>query len=183
MAATSIDKSDWGAGPWQSEPDFKQWTDAATGYECVLARGPGGHLCGYVGIPAGHPWHSKDYNATVDVPDSVRDRPIDIDKIGVINLFCATVKGDDIAAGRLDIVLAIDVHGGLTYARDKAPGAEKDGRWWFGFDCAHSGDLTPGSNAKLPAYLRDARDDVYREAAYVEAECASLAKQLAAFVP
>lgn len=35
------------------------------------------------------------------------------------------------------------VHGGWTYIEDRFPGAEPDGRYWYGFDCAHSGDLVP----------------------------------------
>jgi hypothetical protein len=52
--------------------------------------------------------------------------------------------------------------------------------WWFGFDCAHAGDMSPGLAAitraiPMPEYLYD--PDVYRDFAYVEAEC--LANQLA----
>jgi hypothetical protein len=64
--------------------------------------------------------------------------------------------------------LDVDVHGGLTYSNAAYPGGEFDG-WWFGFDCAHGGDLTP----KYPS------DGVYRDFEYVKAECESLAKQLA----
>jgi hypothetical protein len=67
----------------------------------------------------------------------------------------------------------VSVHGGLTYAEPTSqllPGA--DG-WDFGFDCAHSGDQT-----KLwPVH------GVFRDQAYVEAECRSLADQLAALAP
>ena len=34
----------------------------------------------------------------------------------------------------------IKCHGGLTYSDDHAPDKEPDGRWYIGFDCAHSGD-------------------------------------------
>lgn len=64
----------------------------------------------------------------------------------------------------------ISVHGGLTYAEDHAPMLPSDGSWWFGFDCAHAGDPVPS--------MRDHGDDVYRDLAFVEAECESLAKQL-----
>lgn len=43
-------------GPWSTEPDEKQWVDAATGLHCFIRRHDGlGHLCGYVGVPPGHP--------------------------------------------------------------------------------------------------------------------------------
>jgi hypothetical protein len=146
-----VDKADWSRGPWDNEPDKKQWKDDATALPCLIVRGPSGALCGYVGVPTGHPWHGKDY--------------------------------DNCDA---------DCHGGLTYAAgcshhaDPAqgichiPGAnEPDDVWWFGFDCAHSGDLTSMSS---PEYIRERyqrRGDVYRDAAYVERECAKLARQAA----
>ena len=57
-----MDKSGWGDGPWQTEPDTVSWTDPATGYACRLARNPLGALCGYVALPAGHPWNGLDYD-------------------------------------------------------------------------------------------------------------------------
>lgn len=164
--------------PWHYEPDRLSGVDDVTGYATQVARGPGGHLCGYVGVPAGHPWFGKSYSDKVDVPQSVIERPIDMDKVGVINLFCARLSAEDASNGRLDIVLAIDVHGGLTYAASKAPFCEPDGLWWFGFDCAHAGDLTPTYAARYGS-----SGGVYRDLGYVQSEIASLAKQLAAFAP
>jgi hypothetical protein len=58
-----IDKSTWGDGPWQSEPDEEAWTDAVTGLPCKIARHPHmGMLCGYVGVPAGHPLFGQHYD-------------------------------------------------------------------------------------------------------------------------
>lgn len=65
---TYQDKTEWGDGPWQQEPDKQQWT-SASGLPCLLARGPGGGLCGYVGVPKGHPWFEKDYGAVKPDPD------------------------------------------------------------------------------------------------------------------
>lgn len=60
---TKIDKSAWGEGPWQTEPDREAWTDEATGYPCVAVRHPRmGHWCGYVGVPDGHPMHGASYS-------------------------------------------------------------------------------------------------------------------------
>jgi hypothetical protein len=28
----------------------------------MILRGPTGALCGYVGVPPGHPWHGRDYD-------------------------------------------------------------------------------------------------------------------------
>lgn len=79
-----------------------------------------------------------------------------------------------------------DVHGGLTYASKchgtichvPAPG-ESDDVWWLGFDCAHAGDIVPGSTRwSLPF-----RGDVYRDVAYVRGEVARLAAQAGTGVP
>jgi hypothetical protein len=56
-----IDKTKWGHGPWQHEPDRIEWRHL--GLPCLIARNSGGgNLCGYVGVPPGHPWHGKDYS-------------------------------------------------------------------------------------------------------------------------
>lgn len=77
--------------------------------------------------------------------------------------------------------VAVDVHGGLTYAdacsgsvcHVPAPG-EPDDVWWLGFDCVHGGDLAPG-NVGLRLILGYG---IYRDVDYVQAECESLARQL-----
>ena len=53
-----MDKSTWGEGPWQHEPDKVEWR--SYGFPCLIVRGPGGQLCGYVAVNPGHPWHGKD---------------------------------------------------------------------------------------------------------------------------
>lgn len=66
-----------------------------------------------------------------------------------------------------------DTHGGMTYAESDT---EKDGGWWAGFDCAHSGDAPDPS---LPASSRmphHAGDEI-RTQEYVESECRSLCEQ------
>lgn len=66
VAEKPIDKSDWGDGPWQTEPDRREWKHA--GFPCLIVRVAGhGALCGYVAVPPGHPWHGKSYNE-LDVP-------------------------------------------------------------------------------------------------------------------
>jgi len=57
-AKWKVDKSGWGPGPWQDEPDNVFWMDR--GYACEIKRSPSiGHLCGYVEVKPGHPWHGK----------------------------------------------------------------------------------------------------------------------------
>jgi hypothetical protein len=149
---TNIDKSKWGRGEWQDEPDKVQWVDEATGLTCLAVRTThGGHWCGYVGVPEDHPFHGKGYDA-VDA----------------------------------------DVHGGLTFADKCRPSDKGEGFgichvagpgepevWWLGFDCAHSGDLSPRHASVLGEVgaFRDGHES-YKPLGYVRDECASLAAQL-----
>lgn len=160
-------KTDWGDGPWQQEPDEKRWTDANTGLPCFIMRGPMGSWCGYVGVPQLHPAHGKSYY----------DSDLDIDDI----LTDPNIKE---RARIQKAINEIHVHGGLTYAGSD----EKRGKdfHWFGFDCAHAGDYSPSLDRLTDPVLGLGKPtgwgDVitYRDLAFVEAECASLAKQLAA---
>ena len=146
---TTMDKTAWGPGPWQDEPDKEQFTDEATGLPCLVKRNPLGALCGYVGVIEGHPWFRKDY--------------------------------DDVYA---------DAHGGLTFAdfcqegddarticHVPAPG-EPDRVWWLGFDCGHAWDVSPGMDARYRDFIHDPHV-TYKTVAYVKAECARLAAQVA----
>lgn len=72
-------------------------------------------------------------------------------------------------------------HGGLTYS-DSCQGAichvpapgEPDNVWWLGFDCAHSGDLSPGM---LALGFRSMEYASYRDINYVRREVNKLAEQ------
>lgn len=144
---TVDNKSKWGPGPWQDEPDKVNWRTEA-GLPGMIVRGPMGSLCGYVAVPPGHPAHGKAYNDVYD-------------KLG-----------------------GVSVHGGLTYAAacrgnicHEPEAGESESVWWFGFDCAHFGDLSPQFGREFGF-----GDDVYRDVSYVTAEVESLARQLVAIV-
>lgn len=64
---TSIDKSTWPRGPWDNEPDLVLGNYA--GLQTLIKRGPGGHLCGYVGVPEGHYLYGIDYDELYAVTD------------------------------------------------------------------------------------------------------------------
>jgi hypothetical protein len=75
-----------------------------------------------------------------------------------------------------------EVHGGLTYSADSDGSFLRryvptlpEGLWWFGFDCAHCNDVMPGM-MRLPGMFEHS---IYKNLAYVKAETASLAAQLA----
>ena len=154
----TIDKTAWARGPWDQEPDKKQWQDLATGLPCLAVRTRDmGFWCGYVGVPPGHPAHG--------------------------------VKYDE---------LDVDVHGGPTFSEACMEGNQErsichipgpgdpDHVWWIGFDTGHAWDLLPGKDSMLKGCGIESYHDPleeYRTLAYVESQCAELARQLAALTP
>jgi hypothetical protein len=161
-----IDKSTWGVGPWQSEPDKVQWTDEQTGLPCLAVRTPwSGNWCGYVGVAEGHPAFGVGYGAA-----------------------------DKLAPEDDDGYRGLRVHGGLTFADFCQEGAEETGIchvpqpgqpervWWLGFDCAHCDDLSPATfvtaGERYRQVMRSNPRYAYRTLEYVQGECANLARQL-----
>tara|TARA_R110000868_G_scaffold406520_1_gene687025 strand:- start:3367 stop:3768 length:402 start_codon:yes stop_codon:yes gene_type:complete len=53
-------------GPWTNEPDRVEFLHYAV--ECIVLRTTMGHLCGYVKVPVGHPWHGQGYEE-IDIGD------------------------------------------------------------------------------------------------------------------
>lgn len=150
-----VDKSAWDEGAWKNEPDKVQWIDEATGLDCLIHRGPSGALCGYVGVPPGHRFHGKDYNAvySCDAEDG-RSFPEVHGGLTFSDLCSETERADG---------------GGICHI--PAPGRPAD-VWWLGFDCAHSGDLCPKYDYRWDG-------DSYKTLDYVKREVAELARQLA----
>lgn len=60
----AMDRTGWPSGPWDNEPDRVEWKMAEPpGYPLLIVRGPMGSLCGYVGLPPGHPLHGVGWDA------------------------------------------------------------------------------------------------------------------------
>lgn len=148
---TTVDKSEWGDGPWQDEPDKIQWVDEATGLDCLIHRGPMGNLCGYVGVPPRHPAHGMEYHE------------VDADVHGGLTYSDLCQEGDDESTGVCHVPL---------------PGRPAK-VWWLGFDCGHSFDVLPGMEARaIGAPIRTGQES-YKTVEYVRAEIQRLAQQLA----
>jgi hypothetical protein len=147
---TFIDKSSWGEGKWNTEPDKAQWTDSETSLICLIVRQPNhGALCGYVGVNQSHPYFELDY-----LTDEIESLQIH----GGITFtdFC---QEDNKEFGICHI---------------PQPG-QSDKVWWIGFDCCHAGDICPGY-----AWVMRTRDwQTYKDFDYLKAEVKSLAHQLA----
>jgi hypothetical protein len=61
-----VDRTDWPPGPWDGEPDKLQFSHM--GLPCLIVRNNDGTLCGYAGLPPGHP--AREVEAD-DLPVSV----------------------------------------------------------------------------------------------------------------
>jgi hypothetical protein len=163
-----IDRRAWHPGPWDKEPEDRvQWSDEATGLPCMLLRTPVGAWAGYVGVEPGHPLYGVDehelpghkgvnyHNYTNELhyiaPDPPSEQAIDEEHPEAI----------------IDIIrLPMQL-------------------WFFGFDAAHGGDLIPGLDAlnfggidNRRALSLYERQESYRTAAYMQAQCAELAMAL-----
>ena len=139
-------------GPWDDEPDKAQWVDDATGLDCLIVRNGLGALCGYVGLPPGHPLHGVGYDDA------------DVQVHGGLTFAGPCQDGAEDGPGVCHV---------------PEPGRPAD-VWWLGFDCAHAGDLSPSLQqhyGPMAALYRE--QSTYRTFDYVRAEVADLAGQLA----
>lgn len=173
---TTLDKRAWGPGPWMDEPDKIQWMDA--GYPCLMVRNRGGAWCGYVGVPRGHPLYGSarmpsgepDVHGGLTYAGSGADLSPEAweqwrkRQLARVNLREYTAAIDDYAA-----YVVLGQSRSICYVPE--PGELDNVWWWFGFDCAHLGDVSPLD--------RWCDGGVYRDRAYVEREVAKLAAQLA----
>ena len=166
-------KSDWGPGPWQEEPDKVVWVDEATDLDCMIVRNRFGSLCGYVGVSKDHPWHSH-------ITDD-EDVDIDVSVHGGLTFASGCAEESDPSRFICHI---------------PQPGRPGD-IWWFGFDCAHAWDLIPQMEHTYKKIHQKAIDEddektalifapesiisgrMYRSIDYVIGEVESLARQLA----
>lgn len=174
------------AEPWKNEPDFH--TFEAAGLRCVMKR----HAdwlswCGYVGVGRSHPLFEVHYGDLVPAPANWMKQSCDVDEVGPINLFITALdlSAGDIPEGFAPLTSLITVHGGLSWANRLHDWTG----WFFGFDCGHAWDYSPGFERRMkeldasrgypswPDAMRDYK--TYRSFDYVASECATLAQQIA----
>lgn len=165
--------------PWLDEPDYRMFE--AAGMVCMVRRVWSGNLCGYVGVGRSHPLYQVGARDLVPAPDTWTERPFNVDEHGVIETFLTVLEHNagDIPDGFAPLSALISVHGGLTWA---APIHDHTG-WWFGFDCGHAGDISPGLIATVQSVGLDTSHyfawGSYRTFDYVVSETATLAQQIA----
>lgn len=122
-----VKREGWAPGPWDDEPlDKAVWTDEATGYPCMIVRHPrNGNWCGYVGVPEGHKLYGVGYVDLYDVDDL--ELPAEVN----YSAPCFEEGPEEKSICHIPL-----------------PG-ESDNVWWFGFDCGHYMDISPGTEAAL----------------------------------
>lgn len=141
-------------GPWADEPDKVQWVHEETDLDCLIVRNRLGALCGYVGVPPGHPWHGLNYSKIEPEPE---------------------VHGDLTFSSFCDEGVDIETQAAVCHVPE--PG-RPDHVWWLGFDCAHGGfDCVP-MLTQPPIEYRERDQGPYRDIAYVTAEVEQLARQV-----
>jgi hypothetical protein len=145
------------SGPWDDEPDKRQWTSESrwngeTGIPCLIVRNHFGALCGYVGLPKGHPWYGVEYeDVEVRMTHDALTEDVEFPHGGLT--FSGKCSTNDPERGVCHVVES----------------GEPDDVWWLGFDCAHAFDTVPGLNHV------DYGDSEYRNFDYVRVECEKLA--------
>ena len=141
------------------------------GLKCLILRSPDwGHLCGYVGITEGHPWFEKECNQCLIGCKGQRK------ELGECLTWDCTWEEEHPSPQSL-----IEVHGGLTFSGLGDGEWRPAGYWWFGFDCAHAGDLIPEMAEQMAELFPDSllRPEVYKDMKYVIGQTKCLAEQLA----
>lgn len=173
------EKATWKEGPWTTEPDKMQWQDEETGLPCLIVRNRSGALCGYVGVPKGHPFHAVDYHNC----SKEECGEVDEDGIKSYHSYCDHSPSH-----------VLDAHGGITFSgfcQESEHGichvvepGEDDKVWWLGFDTAHGGDIIPAfTGPKMEAIGITSFTDrepgaSYKNIAYVKRQVKELARQL-----
>jgi hypothetical protein len=159
MSEQRIDKSKWGVGPWQDEPDRLEWRHA--GLPCLIVRGQLGALCGYVGVPPGHRYHGVGHD--------------DVEGVGAHGglTYAEGCRGEIChvpAPGEPDDVwwLGFD----CAHAFDYVPGLHAQLREICEREHNPLVDVTDARAGPMFG-------EVYRDLAYVKAEVEDLAEQLA----
>ena len=168
--------------------DYKIESDFVyNGLRCVVVFTSMGHRCGYVGVDKTSPLFEKDYSDKFMNMADIEAQPIG--KRGIIPIFCAGLDEN----GFVSPDLYFNVHGSITFSGgNPSDYPVQSDLWWFGFDCAHSGDASDYDQAFSYGLISEERyayiaNPSYtlkgerRSKEYVESECKSLVDQINKF--
>lgn len=149
-----VDKSEWGDGPWQNEPDKIQFKVGK--YDALIVRSElSGALCGYLGVPEEHPWYGKDYSE------------LEVSVHGGLTYAAPCQEYED---AEMTGICHVPVPG------------DPDNIWWLGFDTAHLEDVTPAFDQRMRETLPDYSSlwpvsRSYKNVNYIKEEIQQLALQ------
>ena len=152
---TTIDKSDWGDGPWQGAVDKRQWFDTVSQLPCLIKRSDAmGNWCGYVGVARTHPLFGLNY--------SDAEQRINFPRGLSFSGSCDSGPADSSICHKVE------------------PG-ESDDVWWLGFDFGRYCDYMPVMAAYIASRGRPvfAGPKSYTTQADAEAATVRLAAKLA----
>ncbi len=142
----------------------KDWT-TKSGLRAVILLNGGRNHCGYVEVKEDNALFEKDYS---DECCPQLEDGTEMGKRNPIAWLMNAMSGASLSTPSV----YFEVHGGITFS-DRFE-HESDG-WWFGYDCAHAGDLVKSEG--MPHF----QGDVWRDEEYCIKECEKLAKQLVKF--
>jgi hypothetical protein len=130
-----MNKESLGPGPWQDEPDAKEFQ--SRGYTCILMRTPiMGTWNGYVNIPKHHPWYG----------------------IGCDNIDAYVHGGLTYAKNELPDTLV------RMQSQDSLP-SKWLGGWWVGFDTGHAHDIPRWGGVYKPlSYVENELENLVTQA-------------------
>ena len=154
----------------------KDWT-TDSGLRAVVMLTEMGHRCGYVGVPHGHPLYEHAYDAPHVMLSMDMNRSTE--KMSPMQIMLGAFKDNDQLTSPEYV---FEVHGGLTFSGGNKEYPVEADLWWFGYDCAHAGDLPEPESKMGRMYAEHGfadRDGVLRTLDFCVAECESLARQLA----
>jgi len=171
------DRRPSGDGPWNDEADKVAWVDAETGLGCIMLRQKNGTISGYVGVGPEHPLFGFEADAVpVGVSNAVHGG-VTYGKVCEVNRFARVAWGkprkERYTVCHVNRVRLVQEYRTVQTTEDEF----HEDLWWLGFDTAHPGDLVPNGR-----YGEGRRGDVYRDQAFVYANCIELARKLKSLI-
>ena len=167
------DRRPSGDGPWNNEADKVAWVDEATGFGCIMLRQKNGTISGYVGVGPEHPLFGFEADAVPLGVSNVVHGGVTYGKACEVNRFARVAWGEP-RKERYTVCHTTRVRTVQNYRTVQTTDDEfHEDLWWLGFDTDHPGDLVPNGR-----YGEGRKGDVYRDQAYVYANCLELARRL-----
>lgn len=114
----------------------KVWETKA-GFKAAIIFTRQKFYCGYVGVPEGHSLHGLHYDSNSPYLAELTGKE-EAGQRGLLSIICGAERMQS-------PVMVFDVHGSITFSDTWSNSTDafaelKDDNWYFGYDCAHSGD-------------------------------------------